>query len=198
MSTLKHEQRDAEIKELHNSGVPTGEIARQFGVTPGRVKQIITRDEFRANHRAALIQRYGRHPKLSSLPDETPLEVMILCDGKVQAWATRVMHLAFANPPIATLGDLRRASDTELLAVDGVGKKLVVELRRFCPVDHTATYRDPKSSNDARKALKMIRKVVETHAPQGTVPSEKWGLVKEAKALIDGILAIVRSKNGSE
>jgi hypothetical protein len=68
------------------------------------------------------------------MPDDTPLEVLTLCDGKVQAWVTRVMRLPSATPPIKTLGELRQASDIQLLAVDGVGKKLVVELRRFCPV----------------------------------------------------------------
>jgi hypothetical protein len=42
----------------------------------------------------------------------------------------------------------------------------------------------------------MIRKVVEANAPSGSVPDEivDRGLVKEAKALIEGILAIVESK----
>ena len=53
-----------------------------------------------------------------------------------------------------------------------------------------------KSRDDASVALKMIRKVVEAHAPPGIVPDEivDRGLVKEAEALIEGILAIVKSK----
>ena len=45
----------------------------------------------------------------------------------------------------------------------------------------------------------MIRKVVETNAPPGSVPDEivDRDLVKEAEALIEGILAIVKSKDGS-
>jgi hypothetical protein len=44
----------------------------------------------------------------------------------------------------------------------------------------------------------MIRKVVETNAPPGSVPDEivDRDLVKEAEALIEGILAIVKSKDG--
>src|SRR5262249_15314941 len=122
MSASNH-GRDAAIKQLHECDTTISEIARRFGVMRGRVQQIVTREEFRASHRTTMIARYGTNPNLSRLPDDTPLEVMTLCDGKVQAWATRLMHLPFANPSIKTLGDLRRASNTQLLAVDGVGKK---------------------------------------------------------------------------
>jgi DNA-binding CsgD family transcriptional regulator len=194
--TSKHE-RDAEINRLHKRGVGVSEIGRRLGVSRGRVQQIVLRDEFRANHRAALIAKYGKHPDIFRLPDDTPLEAVTLCDGKVQAWETRVMHLATADPPIRTLGDLRQASDTQLLAVNNVGKKLIVELRRFCPAAGTPSLKKSrKSLNDASAALKMIRRVVEAHAPPGTVPDGNVGrgFVKEAEALIEGILAIVTSK----
>jgi hypothetical protein len=165
------DERNAEIKRLHKRGVGPSEIGRRLGVSRGRVQQIIIRDEFRANHRAALIAKYGKRPNITRLPDNTPLEAITLCNGKVQAWETRVMHLATADPPIRTLGDLRQASDTQLLAVNGVGKKLVVELRRFCPAAGATTFKKSrKSRDDASAALEMIRKVVEAHAPPGAVP----------------------------
>ena len=107
------------------------------------------------------------------------------------------MHLATADPPIRTLGDLRQASDTQLLAVNGAGKKLIVELRRFCPGVGAATFKKSRKVHDASAALKMIRTVVEANAPPGSVPGEiiDRGLVKEAEALIEGILAIVKSKD---
>ena len=132
MNTPK-DDRNAEIKRLHKRGVGVTEIGRRLGVSRGRAQQIILRDEFRVNHRAALIAKYGKHPNISRLSDDTPLEAITFCDDKVQAWETRVMHLASATPPIRTLGDLRQASDTELLAVNNVGKKLVVELRQVLP-----------------------------------------------------------------
>jgi hypothetical protein len=107
------------------------------------------------------------------------------------------MHLASRTPPLRTLDDLRQASDTQLLAVNNVGRKLVVELRRFCPAAGTASFKKGrKSRDDASAALKMIRKVVEANAPPGSVRDEivDRGLVKEAEALIEGILAIVKSK----
>jgi hypothetical protein len=192
------DERNAEIKRLHKRGVGVSEIGRRFGVTPGRVRQIIATDEFRANHRAALVAKYGKRPNITRLPDNTSLEAITLCNGEVQAWDTRVMHLAAADPPIRTLGDLRQASDTQLLAVDGVGKKLVVELRRFCPAASATTFKKSrKLHDDASAALKMIRKVVEANAPPGTVPvgQVSRGFVQEAEALIEGILAIVKSKD---
>jgi hypothetical protein len=75
-----------------------------------------------------------------------------------------------------------------------------VELRRFCPAVGATTFKKSRNDHvDARAALKMIRKVVEANAPPGSVPDEivDRGLVKEAEALIEGILAIVKSKDGS-
>jgi hypothetical protein len=92
------------------------------------VRDIIKRDERRKQHLAELEAKYGKRPKVATLPDDTPLEVLALCDGKIQGWATRLWHLAndtFLHAPIATLGELRRASDAQLLKGGNVGKKLV-------------------------------------------------------------------------
>jgi hypothetical protein len=48
---------------------------------------------------------------------------------------------------------------------------------------------------DARAALRMIREVVEQHAPPGSVPAEENvepPFAKEAEVLVRGILAIGR------
>ena len=50
---------------------------------------------------------------------------------------------------------------------------------------------------DARAALRMIREVVEQNAPPGSVPSEEAiepPFVKEAEALVRGILAIAETR----
>ena len=50
---------------------------------------------------------------------------------------------------------------------------------------------------DARAALRMIREVVEQHAPPGSVPSEEMvepPFVREAAVLVKGILAIAAAK----
>ena len=53
---------------------------------------------------------------------------------------------------------------------------------------------------DARSALRMIREVVEQHAPPGGVPSEEMvepPFVCEAEVLVKGILAIVEARDQS-
>ena len=50
---------------------------------------------------------------------------------------------------------------------------------------------------DARAALRMIREVVEQHAPPGWVPAEENvepPFVKEAEVLVKGILAIAEAR----
>jgi hypothetical protein len=52
-------------------------------------------------------------------------------------------------------------------------------------------------ATDARAALRMIREVVEQHAPPGSVPSEETvelPFVREVKVLVKGILAIARER----
>ena len=52
---------------------------------------------------------------------------------------------------------------------------------------------------NARAALRMIREVVEQHAPPGSVPSEETvepPFVKEAEVLVKGILAIAANRTG--
>jgi hypothetical protein len=51
-------------------------------------------------------------------------------------------------------------------------------------------------ADDARAALRMIREAIELHAPPGSVPSEEMiepPFVKEAEALVRGILAIAEA-----
>lgn len=55
-------------------------------------------------------------------PDETLLEDMLL--------TTHALKLAkWAEPPIKTVGDLRKMSDAALLALEGCGKMALLEFR---------------------------------------------------------------------
>jgi len=50
---------------------------------------------------------------------------------------------------------------------------------------------------NGRAALRMIREVVETHAPPGSVPAEEYvepPFTAEAEALVRGILAIAMGR----
>jgi hypothetical protein len=81
------------------------------------------------------VGKYGSHPNITVLPDETPIEVLCLCEGRIHGWSVRVWHLEYTptNEPIRTLGDLRRATAAQLLKEPNVGRKMLAELRRFCP-----------------------------------------------------------------
>jgi hypothetical protein len=127
--------RNATIIRLYRSGVRPADLALQFKISRHRVHQIIDQAKRQDAWRAELVSKYGSHPNITVLPDATPIEVLCLCDGAIQGWQVRVGYLehAYNIEPIRTLGDLRRATDAELLRVPNIGKKMLDELRRFCP-----------------------------------------------------------------
>jgi hypothetical protein len=74
----------------------------------------------------------------------------------------------------------------------------IARLRRALTVEKRNRIEQYRSfTAEARAALRMIREVVEMHAPSGSVlPEERVEppLAAEAEALITGILAIVEAK----
>ena len=194
--TLHQAERNAEILRLHKLGQGPTAIARQFAMKPDRVREIIGRAKHREEARAELVRRFGEKPDIAALPDDTPIEVLCLCPGQIQAWNTRVRNLAWLPPTkVRTLGDVRKASDAQLRRDSFVGPRFLRELRRFCPGNEPSailkTYRDTRG--EARAALRMIRETVEQHAPPGSVPAEQAPFTKEAEALVQGIRAIVEA-----
>src|SRR5215831_1745698 len=127
--------RNANIIQLFRNGARPTDLARQFKISRGRVRQIIDQAKRQDAWHAALVAKYGSHPKINALPDETPIEVLCLCDTDMRGWGLRVMRFEFPDiiEPIRTLGDLRRATDAELLKERNIGIKILAELRRFCP-----------------------------------------------------------------
>ena len=127
--------RNANILQLFRNGARPAAPARQFKISRGRVRQIIDQAKRQDAWHAALVAKYGSHPKIDALPDETPIEVLCLCDTDMRGWGLRVMRFEFPDiiEPIRTLGDLRRATDAELLKERNIGIKILAELRRFCP-----------------------------------------------------------------
>ena len=126
-------KRTAEILRLAFAGKRQVDIAQRFGISAGRVKQIIEHDRRKKEQQGAIVSRYGLKPEIKKLPDETPVEVLTALNIKVHGWATRVRNLRYASTPILTLGDLRRTPDRQLLREINVGKIFVDALRRFCP-----------------------------------------------------------------
>lgn len=126
-------KRNAEIMRRHRRGEKQAAIARHFGVTRGRVREIIVRLTARQNLRAVLIARYGDQPDIAELPDNTSIEVLGIFSVKLHGWSARLSTLKYADPAIVTLGDLRDRSDVELKQIANVGMKLVSALRHYCP-----------------------------------------------------------------
>lgn len=94
----------------------------------------------------------------------------------LHGWAVKISNLAWLPPvPVKTLGDLRKATDAKLRRDSHVGKGLLAELGRYCPADTPTvplqSYREANA--DARAALRMIREVVEQHAPPGSCTERK-------------------------
>jgi hypothetical protein len=129
-------ERNASIIELRKSGRSYAFLAREFNVSRDRIRQIVDLARREEKRRGELVGKYGARPNVSVLQDETPIEVLELCDGDIHGWAARISHLKWSRTnPICTLGDLRRASDAQLRKELNVGTRMVAELRRFCPRD---------------------------------------------------------------
>jgi len=128
-------ERNATIIRLYHDGAHLADLALQFNISRDRVRQIIEQAKRSEARRAELERKYGSKLKITALPDSTPIEVLWLCGGRIQGWTARLEHLEYAQTiePIRTLGDLRRATDAELLREPNIGIKMLGELRRFCP-----------------------------------------------------------------
>jgi len=127
-------KRNTTIIQLYQSGTQQVDLARQFGISRSRVHQIIEQAERSDARRAKLEAKYGSHPRVAALPDETPIELLHLCQGRIQGWGARLERFETQGiDPLRTLGDPRRTSDEQLLREPMLGKKMLSELRRFCP-----------------------------------------------------------------
>ena len=132
MPRQKGERNSAIVRLLRSGGSPS-DIASQFNVSPGRVAQIVVANDALDRLRAALQKKYGARPNIRQLSDQTPIEVLMLCDADMHGWAVRVKALRQAATPIKTIGNLRRMTDEELLRIPGVGSRMLQQLRSCCP-----------------------------------------------------------------
>jgi DNA-directed RNA polymerase alpha subunit len=152
-------ERNAIIVRLYRDGARPADLALQFNISRDRVRQIIDQAKRQDAWHAALVEKYGSHPKINALPDVTPIEVLCLCDTDMRGWSLRVKR--FEHPrtiePIRTLGDLRRITDTELLREPNIGKKILGELRRFCS-HRNAGYGGKKYQKRGALSLKLQRR----------------------------------------
>ena len=126
-------QRNTAIMKRFSAGDTVASIARHFTITPERVRQIVYRLSRRDAEQSKLQKQYGEKPSIATLPDETPIEVLVLLPTKVHGWAVRLRQLQYWEPPITTLGDLRSMTNAQLFRIPNVGRTFVKEIRRHCP-----------------------------------------------------------------
>lgn len=150
----RQSERNASIIALRKSGKSYALLAREFNVSIHRVRQIVELAARREEKRcAALIAKYGERPNIGALADDTPIEVLELCEDDMHGWAARISHLKYSHEnPLATLGDVRRTTDAQLRKEPNVGRKMIAKLRRFCPFRDTAS--------DAGEALRHLRRAL--------------------------------------
>jgi hypothetical protein len=126
-------ERNAVIITLLKKGRSVSDLASQFNLSPGRVRQIAISHEPLERRRSQLKKKYGPHPRIDKLPDDTPVDVLILCKADIHHWEARVGQLHDASMPIRTLGDLRSTTRPRLLREPRIGARMVAELRAHCP-----------------------------------------------------------------
>jgi hypothetical protein len=143
-STRRQQERNSLIVKLFKSGQSQTAIARDFKLASSRVSKIISTTDRIAERRAQLEERYGAHPNIEGLPDDTPVDVLLLCDDDFQGWSVRVTNLPRMTLRMSTLGDLRRTEDSQLLREPRIGKRIVRRLRIFCPFRGHQTPRGKK------------------------------------------------------
>jgi hypothetical protein len=118
--TLSMEEHTIRVKRRNSAlawsgaGVKKGEIARRLGLNATTVKALLSEAE--------LDDAKGRVAACPSLPDEFPLERVIFTPR-----TSNVLKNWFK--PNATVGDVRRSDDRDLLRMPNFGHKGLRELR---------------------------------------------------------------------
>ncbi len=76
----RKQHRNHEIIRLHAHGASLASLASQFDLSEGRIRSIIEVDGPVELLKDELRAAYGDHPNLNALPDETPIDILLLHD----------------------------------------------------------------------------------------------------------------------
>ena len=124
--------RNHQIIHLREQGATLANLADQFGISKGRIGSILQIDGALESLKNGLRAVYGNNPSLDTLPDETPIDVLLLHDTNEVLSRSLLRRLRSYDPPIRDLGDLRRTSKRRLLAVPGIGPRTLAVLKSLC------------------------------------------------------------------
>ena len=130
MAKRKH-HRNHQIVHLHGQGASLASLANQFGISEGRIRSIIELDNPIESLKNGLRAAYGSHPNLHALPDETPIDILLLHDSNEFSLRGLLKRLRSYDPPIRDLGDLRRTPKRRLLAVPRIGPQTLAALKNL-------------------------------------------------------------------
>ena len=130
LRTMAKRERNAAIITLRKKSQSASDLALQFNLCRGRVRQIAVSHGPLERRRSQLKSMFRT---LGKLPDDTPVDVLIPCEANIQHWEARVRQLHRASTAIRTLGDLRSTASPGLLREPHIGARLVAELRSHCP-----------------------------------------------------------------
>jgi hypothetical protein len=131
MKNRKH-HRNHQIIRLREQGASLASLADQFGISKGRIGFILALDGPLESLKNELRAIYGNDPNLDALPDETPIDILLLHDTNDVSSRGLLRRLRSYDSPIRDLGDLRRTSKKRLLAVPGIGPRTVAALKKLC------------------------------------------------------------------
>ena len=131
MKNRKH-HRNHQIIRLREQGASLASLADQFGVSKGRIGSILEIDGPLESLKSRLRAVYGNDPNLDVLPDETPIDILLLHDTNEFSPRGLLNRLRSYDPPIRDLGDLRRTPKRRLLAVPGIGPQTLARLKDLC------------------------------------------------------------------
>jgi hypothetical protein len=130
--TKRKQDRNSQIIRLHEQGASLTSLASEFGLSEGRIRSIIDVDGPVESLKNELRSAYGNQPDLYALPDETPIDILLLHDTEEVSSRGLLNRLKSYDPQMRVLGDLRRMSKRSLLAVPRVGPRTLAAIRDLC------------------------------------------------------------------
>ncbi|RWN95783.1 MAG: hypothetical protein EOS05_13510 [Mesorhizobium sp.] len=116
-------QRGQDVLKRRNSGEKLIDIARDMGLSRGRVDRILKRAE---STPMSPIEAYELREKIvrTAVPDDTPLATM--------PFSQPTRNVLRDQPRLKTVGDIRRLSDAELHRLRNIGRTICGEIRSLC------------------------------------------------------------------
>lgn len=140
----RKQQRNDEIIRLHAQGASPASLASEFGISEGRIRAIVEAYGPLESLKRRMRAVYGTRPALNALPDDAPLDVLLLYDADAFSWSRLLKRLGALDPPVRNLGDLRQLPKRRLLHLPHIGPRTLAALKLLFPAPRRARQRAAK------------------------------------------------------